>query len=301
MAEQRSLRGRGTATVVVASAVAVTGLYAGALAVPAQARAQGSGTATHAYYVSPTGSDAATGSQAHPWRTVDRASRAALAPGDRVRLKRGGRYDGTLRIRSSGVAGNQITVSSWGTGDLPLITGGCVQVDGSWVIVQSVRTQACTWSGIGLSGDHDSVLDSVSTDNVAGIYVRPGADDASLRRNRVFDNRRMSVNTPGGNDDSGAFGVLVRGDRADVAWNVISGQFAMSYDYGMDGSAVEIYGARGTRVHHNLARDNNTFSELGDPRTRDTSYAFNVVTGSQDDATFLITRGARSSWGPVLN
>ncbi len=296
MSQERRLRGHGTAGAVVAATLALTGLYAGS---PAQA--QTSATGPHVYYVSPAGSDIAIGSQSHPWRTVGRASRADLVPGDQVLLERGGRYDGTLRIRGSGVPGNRVRVGSWGDGDLPVVTGGCVQVDGSWVTVQTVRTESCDWSGIGISGDHDTVVDSASTHNVTGIYVRPGADDAIVKRNRVFDNRRMSVNTPGGNDDSGAFGVLVRGDRARVAWNLISGQFAMSHDYGMDGSAVEIYGARGTRVDHNTADSNNTFSELGDPRTRDTSFAFNVITGSQDDATFLITRGAQTSWGPVLN
>lgn len=296
MSQERRLRGHGTAGAVVAATLALTGLYAGS---PAQA--QTSATGPHVYYVSPAGSDIAIGSQSHPWRTVDRASRAVLVPGDNLLLARGGHYRGTLRIHSSGVDGLRITVGSWGAGDLPVLTGGCIQVDGSWVTVRTVRTEGCDWSGIGISGDHDTVVDSASTHNVTGIYVRPGADDAIVKRNLVIDNRRMSVNTPGGYDDSGAFGILVRGDRARVAWNLISGQFAMSYDYGMDGAAVEIYGARGTRVDHNTARDNNTFSELGDPRTRDTSFAFNVVTGSQDDATFLITRGAQSSWGPVLN
>jgi hypothetical protein len=284
-------RGRGTAAAVAAT-LTLMGLTA---SVPAQA------AGTHSYYVSPTGSDNAAGTFNHPWRSVERASKAALAPGDRLLLARGGTYHGTLRIGRSGVADHPIVVGSWGTGDLPVLTGGCVQVVGSYVSLRTLRAQACAWAGIELSGDHDSVVDSVSTGNVAGIYVGPGAGDASVQRNRVFDNRRMSVNTPGGDDDSGAFGVLVRGDRAHVAWNVISGQFAMSYDYGMDGSAVEVYGAQGARIDHNVARDNNTFSELGDPRTRNTTYAYNVVTGSQDDATFLITRGAQSSWGPVLN
>jgi hypothetical protein len=64
---------------------------------------------------------------------------------------------------------------------------------------------------------------------------------------------------------------------------------------------VEIYGAVGTSVDHNTAADNNTFSELGDSRTQDSVFRFNVVTTGQDDATFLITRGAGSSWGPVRN
>src|SRR4029078_1419549 len=188
-----------------------------------------------------------------------------------------------------------------GTGALPTFTRGCVELDGNCLDITFYRARACSWAGGGVTGEHDRVLDGVSTDNVAGIYVRPGASYARITRNQVIDNRRMSVNTPGGDDDSGAFGVLVRGDYARVSWNTINGQHAMSYDYGMDGAAVEIYGAVGTSVDHNLTADNNTFSELGNPRTRDTSYRFNVVTTRQGDATLLLTRGAATSWAPVKN
>ena len=281
-----------TGLIAATALAAVTGMT---LAGPAEAR-----SAT-TFYVSPTGSDSASGSQSSPWRTVDRVSQAALQPGDHVLFKRGGTYTGTLRIKASGTSSARIVMSAYGTGDLPTFTGGCVQLEGSWLDLSYYRTKTCSWSGVGITGDHNRVLDGVSTDNVTGIYVRPGADYAKIKRNLVVDNRRMSVNTPGGNDDSGAFGVLVRGDHATIAWNTISGHHAMSYDYGMDGSAVEIYGAVGTTVDHNFADDNNTFSELGDPRSKDTSFRYNVVTTKQDDATFLITRGAGSSWGPVKN
>ena len=278
--------------IAAAALAAVAGL---ALAGPAEAR-----SAT-TFYVSPTGSDSASGTQLQPWRSVDRVSRAALQPGDQVLFKRGGTYPGTLRIKASGTSTARIVMSAYGTGELPTFTGGCVDLEGSWLDLSLYRAKSCSWSGVGITGDHDRVLDGVSTDNVAGIYVRPGADHARIKRNQVVDNRRMSVNTPGGSDDSGAFGVLVRGDYATVSWNTINGHHAMSYDYGIDGAAVEIYGAVGTTVDHNYAADNNTFSELGNSRTRDTSYRYNVVTTRQDDATFLITRGAGSSWGPVTN
>ena len=281
------------ASLIAATALAtVTGLT---LAQPAEAR-----SAT-TFYVSPTGSDSAPGTQAQPWLSVARVSRAALQPGDQVLFKRGGTYPGTLRIGASGTSTARIGISAYGTGALPTFTRGCVELDGNWLDITFYRARSCSWAGVGVTGDHDRVLDGVSTDNVAGIYVRPGASYARITRNQVIDNRRMSVNTPGGDDDSGAFGVLVRGDYARVSWNTINGQHAMSYDYGMDGAAVEIYGAVGTSVDHNLTADNNTFSELGNPRTRDTSYRFNVVTTRQDDATFLITRGAATSWGPVKN
>jgi len=109
------------------------------------------------------------------------------------------------------------------------------------------------------------------------------------------------VLTPGGDDDSGAFGVLLNGDRTDVANNTISGHDAFSYDYGRDGAAVDVYGGQANHIHHNLAIDNETFSELGNSRSRDNTYAYNVVRSSLNQSFFLVTRGSRNSFGPVAN
>jgi hypothetical protein len=67
----------------------------------------------------------------------------------------------------------------------------------------------------------------------------------------------MSVLTPTPtNDDCGAFGVLLSGDRTEVAYNTISGSDAFSYDYGRDGSAIEVYGGQANFIHDNLGIDN---------------------------------------------
>ncbi len=111
----------------------------------------------------------------------------------------------------------------------------------------------------------------------------------------------MSVLTPGGSDDSGAFGVLLNGDRTEVAKNVISGSDTFSYDYGRDGAAVEVYGGQGNHIHHNLALDNHAFSELGNSRSRDNTFAYNVVRSGLADSMFVVSRGGQSGYGPVLN
>ena len=119
--------------------------------------------------------------------------------------------------------------------------------------------------------------------------------------NRLVDNNRMSVlTTTSSSDDAGAFGILVHGDDNDISANTISGSDAFSYDYGRDGAAVEIYGGIGNRIHHNVAVDNDAFTELGDPRSANNTFAYNLVRSSLDTSTFLVTRGASSSYGPVL-
>ncbi|MEE8384477.1 MAG: DNRLRE domain-containing protein, partial [Dehalococcoidia bacterium] len=79
-----------------------------------------------AYYVdSASGNDANSGtSEADAWRTLDRASTASLRPGERLLLKRGEVFAGTLTISSSGTRDAPVVISSYGSGTPPTITGG---------------------------------------------------------------------------------------------------------------------------------------------------------------------------------
>lgn len=76
------------------------------------------------YYISTSGDDAAAGTSAeHPWRSLDRASQARLKPGDRVLFKAGERFDGQLRIVSSGLPDQPLRFGAYGAGEKPLIAG----------------------------------------------------------------------------------------------------------------------------------------------------------------------------------
>jgi hypothetical protein len=119
--------------------------------------------------------------------------------------------------------------------------------------------------------------------------------------NQLLNNNKMSVLTKSpSNDDSGAFGVLLHGDNSEIAYNTISGSSAFSYDYGLDGAAVEIYGGRGNYIHNNLAVGDDVFTELGNPRSADNTFTYNVYRSTLSNSVFLITRGANTGLGPVL-
>ena len=255
------------------------------------------------WFVSPTGDDAAPGtSSTRPVATLARAAQLPLRPGDRLLLQRGGSWTGTLRLAASGTSRAPITVGAWGTGALPRITGAtgsCVDVVGSRVTVTDLHVDGCAWAGVRVGGDDVRVERVLATGSWAGIQVDTGADRARVLRNEVRDNDRMAPGTDGPDDDYGAFGILVNGDAAEVGWNLITGQEALSPDYGSDGSAVEVYGAVGTRVHHNRAFGNRAFTELGHARTADTVYAYNVSVSDVPYAEFLVTRGAGNAFGPV--
>jgi len=138
------------------------------------------------------------------------------------------------------------------------------------------------------------------THNVAGIYVEAGAAANAIIGNELRDNNKMIFLTPApSDDDSGAFGIALHGDDNEVAFNTISGSDAFSYDFGRDGAAIEVYGGRRNSIHHNLAIDNDVFSELGDPRTAGTTFSYNVVRSTLRSSVGLVTRGAESARGPV--
>jgi parallel beta-helix repeat protein len=159
------------------------------------------------------------------------------------------------------------------------------------------------WSGVRIPAGaaFNRIEGNTMMGNVAGVLVSDGASDNVIAGNTLTNNNKMSVNDPGGGGDSGAFGVLLNGDRNEVAYNHISGSDAHSYDYGRAGAAVEIYKGQGNHIHHNTAIDNHTFSELGNPRSRDNTFAYNLVLSSLPDSTFLVTRGAENGYGPVAN
>ena len=78
------------------------------------------------YYVSSSGNDSANGiSSSTPWQSIAKVNSvfSGLNPGDRILFKRGDRFSGTLQVSRSGLSGNPITISAYGSGANPVISG----------------------------------------------------------------------------------------------------------------------------------------------------------------------------------
>ncbi len=78
------------------------------------------------YYVSSSGSDSANGlSSSTPWQSISKVNTAfsSLIPGDRILFRRGDRFYGSLRITRSGSSASPITISAYGSGTNPVISG----------------------------------------------------------------------------------------------------------------------------------------------------------------------------------
>jgi 3-phytase len=262
-------------------------------------------TSTVTYYVDAvTGSDTNAGTTPQAaWKTLTKANTVTLAPGTAILLARGSTFSGALRPEGSGSSTAPAVIAAYGSGAAPVVrdSSTCVTVAGSFVAVRHLEVRACSWAGIAISGSSNTVESNLVTDTAAGLYVKPGAHEQQAaaqpaRRQQPHVGPHFDVDLR----RLRRFGVLLRGDNNEVAYNTISGSDAFSYDYGRDGAAIEIYGAVGNHIHHNVAVDNDAFSELGDPRSADNVFAYNEVRSSLETSVFLVTRGAGSSYGPVF-
>jgi hypothetical protein len=93
-----------------------------------------------------------------------------------------------------------------------------------------------------------------------------------------FHHLNMVKDTPGGDDDFGAIGVLISSARNQISFNRFEDLRAHSYDYGVDGGAIEMYGQRmdSNLINHNYARNNDGFVEIGGGSAAGTVVAYNV-------------------------
>ena len=251
------------------------------------------------YYVSNTGSNAASGtSEATPWQTIGKvnSSMATFVPGDAVLFKRGGTYsDAGLNFTKSGTSSDPILIGAYGTGVDPIFDGGGnyangnplnpipgpwpikgsrdpISLRGNWLVMEEFITQQGNFSGVKVYGDDCEIRNFMSRWNVAGIMTDSGCARLNAHDYVLLDNAVMSVNAPGGDDDSGAFGHAIFGADGEFHHFTSSGHRATSHDYGIDGSTIEIYGGKRNVFHHCTAVDDEAFTELGNQATEDTTY-----------------------------
>lgn len=301
----------------VAAAAFMTALLTGGMlaGTPTPASA-----AVTTYYVSAAGSDSNSGtSSTTPWKSLTKVNSVVLAPGDTVTFRRGDTWTGGIVTAQSGTATAPITLNGYGTGNTPTFTGGksgnCIRINGNYTTVDGLRGVSCGYAGISVTGDRNIVRNSSAANNAVGLKAGYGSDFGKYAGNTLTNNNIMNVKTPGTNcgtsqavncsDDSGAFGVLINGNDNEVSGNTVSGSNALSYDYNRDGSAVEIYNGNRNNVHHNVAVDNNNFSEIG--RSTGTAdgniFRYNLVRatcGSDcSETTGLIARGTGTAFGPT--
>ena len=217
------------------------------------------------FHVSPTGDDSADGlAPGSAWRTLDRASRAVLAPGDRLLLQGGASFGGTLVLDSTdaGDPARPVVVGSFGTGRARIAT-----TSSSGVYVHNtggVEVQDLQVSGGGTAYRHSTGI---------GFYNDlPG--DRKLSRIRVsrveVSGFRHGVLVGGGAGSSGYRDVQVRSARLhdNMATGLLT--FGPTFD-----AARPTYAHESVSVSHVYA-----YRNLGDPLDTTRNTGSGIVLGS---------------------
>lgn len=157
-----------------------------------------SSTGATTYYVDPAGSDEAAGTRPdRAWKTLARASKATLGPGDQLLLKSGARFTGQLVVNAKGTERRPARVGKHGGKAYPVIAGEgipntTVEVRNPvHVVIQELEIT-------------NELADGKRRDGLAGITVtaNSGGDlaDITLRRLHVH-------HVSGGWDRHGGFGI----------------------------------------------------------------------------------------------
>jgi hypothetical protein len=276
--------------------------------------------APKSYYVDCTGgNDGNSGAaESAAWKSLEKARTAPLSPGDRLLFKRGCTWAGPLYLDWNGGSGRPIVIDAYGSGYLPIIQNAQydVIIRGTNLLIQNLATRGTPQSydpgcqnqpkgwQIGFrfepSASYNTLRYSQATGLTHGVKVTAGAHNITIVSNVFAGNNLMYIlDASNPNNDAGANGIVLEGDDNEIAYNQISGHDACSFDYGRDGSAIEVYGGQRNRIHHNTATNNSTFTELGTSRSADNTFAYNLVTSSTKKAMFLVTEGASGGRGPV--
>ena len=215
---------------------------------------------------------------ATPGTTID------LAPGTYppIRIDRSGEIGRPITIRGTGGAvftGNAEVIVRIAAGVHDVVLDGItVQAspghDRNGIVVRK-GTSRIELRGITVTGaGRDGILVEDTTDlTISGCTIRQnatgvevfGATTGVIERCTISENQTMITNTEGGDDDHGAYGIAAIRTTGDllIRGNTFGANRAPSYDYGIDGSGVEIYGASGVRIEGNTFGDNRNAVETG--------------------------------------
>lgn len=229
----------------------------------AAARPEASGSADVRHVDCRAGSDDADGSAAAPWRTPQAVAKHSLPDGAQVLLRRGCAWEGAVRL-----AGERITLGAFGDGAAPVLTDErgdrltpVLTLASPGGTVRDLAVVGGAGAGVQVAAAGATVTRTEVTGTAFGVqFVAPdGVADAVY----VHD-LHMDINTPGGDDDSGAVCFDVRAPRATVRGSHAERCRAPSYDYGHDGGFVEVWkSGDGLQVLDNTAIEVNGFLEAG--------------------------------------
>ena len=248
------------------------------------------------YYVDPSNWGLNKGTMTDPWRSINDIPWYInyFKPGDTLFLKRDQWYTGTLSINSSGSAGAPIVIMGYGAGNAPKLQYNVASPteqnvydrtvirlnQANYVVVDGLEltddyipwwnhnvTANCGYGvniyGTNGNGSHNVIKNVTISKLGCGVAIDGGNDNTVT--DCTITNLRMILNTPDiAWDDFGAMGIMVGGSNNTITRNIIQDCYSNSYDYTIDGGAIEMYGAvSNNKILYNKCSENLGFMEFG--------------------------------------
>lgn len=258
---------------------------------------------TNAYFISPAGNDSNPGSESRPWRTLQKAANTVpvgatvyLREGTHAGfvMRRSGtahapitfrNYPGERAVvRATSTQRQTIYIHDWAARVSDIQISGLVVENaqggsgsGAGIFVHNATRVILSRNSVHHNRSFGIYLYDASgvtiekndiTKNEVGIYVARNGEGVEIRDNDIYENDEMTLNTPPEvlmHDDYGATGIAFNKTtgRIIAANNRIWGHRALSYDYGWDGSGLEIWGASNVTMTDNILWDNENVLETG--------------------------------------
>jgi hypothetical protein len=249
------------------------------------------------YYVDPSSGGSNQGTYENPWHDINDIPWTInyFQPGDVVYFRRGQQFNGILSINSSGIAGAPITFMPYGEGAAPVFKynsgsffdpmiynrvmirlNQCnyIVIDGFELTDYTIRDYdrggtanvgygVYIYKGPGDGGSHNVIKNCTISRVGVGVNIDGGSDNTVT--NCSIRNLRMIINTSYQMwDDFGAVGIVIGGSNNTITHNQIQECWSNSYDYTLDGGAIEMHGSvSNNKILYNTASDNLGFMEFG--------------------------------------
>ena len=231
-------------------------------------------------YVDPSFTGTSNGTITNPWKSLSAVNQSTLNTGDSLLLKRGQKFtSGQFSINRS-----NIVIGAYGTGANPLLWGNGNTV--AYLLYVNARTnvtirdvtisdttisptdrtiQSKIQRGIGLDNSFNCSIINVTIDR-AGVAIYITGEYNTVRDCNI-GNLRMVVNTnDNGDNDYGANPLVISASNNTITNNYFHDCWATSFDYGIDGGAIDIYADQSitnTVITYNTLVDCNGMIEIG--------------------------------------
>lgn len=211
------------------------------------------------YYVDATlGNDGNPGTEAEPWKTINKVNITALNPGDTVLLKRGESWAERLKIEYSGTDGLPIIFGAYGVGDRPILSPGAdwvavtdrgAAVPIAWWVVENLEVVGTTLHGFSIITSSNFVIRNCDIhENGVGVNYSWGLDIHNCTNGQIYNNAVYSHTATGSN---GMW--MTHITNFDIHHNLVHSNRLNGI--GMSKNAAG-QGSNGNRIHHNLLYNN---------------------------------------------